>query len=69
MLSVGASPDDVARLTAILRAVERFGSRLAGICGECAQALEELASPDMTEDPEDTAAQQRADDDGWRPAD
>lgn len=67
MLSVGASPDDVGRLTAMLRAVARFGHDLGRICDDCAEVLEELTPP-VGENAEDTAAEQRADDDGMPPA-
>jgi hypothetical protein len=69
-LSVGASPDDVERLTGMLRAVGQFGHRLGRICDDCVQALVELAASPAGEDfDDDTSAQQRADDDGWPPSD
>jgi hypothetical protein len=64
-LTVGASPDDVERLIGMLAALSRFGRRLARICDECVDALEELTPPGA----EDTAAQQRVDDDGMPPKD
>jgi len=67
-LSVGASPDDVERLVAMLAVVGRFGHRLGRLCDECVTALEEFA-PTPPADADDAAAQQRADDDGWPPSD
>lgn len=64
---VGASPDDVDRLTSMLRVVGRFGHQLGRLCDECVEALEELAPP-AGENAEDTAAEQRADDDGMPPS-
>lgn len=64
-LSVGASPDDVERLTAMLRVVGRFGHQLGAICDQCVTALGELAPPATGDD----EAQRRAEDDGWPPTD
>lgn len=59
----GASPDDVARLVAMVRVVGQFGHQLGRICDDCAAALEDLAPP-ATPGTHDEAAQQRPGDDG-----
>lgn len=66
-LAVGASPDDVSRLIAMLRVVGQFGHRLDKICTDAATALEELAAPAGTE--AGGASAQQRDDDGAPPAD
>jgi hypothetical protein len=63
LLSVGADKEDVKRLIMMLRAVGKFGRRLDEIADECANDLEALTVAEA----EDTAASQRADDDGWTP--
>lgn len=60
-LSVGASPDDVARLTAMLRVVGTFGHRLGRICDDAITALEGLAAAPASA-AADTEARQRVDD-------
>jgi hypothetical protein len=57
-LSVGGSPDDVARLMAMLRVVGQFGHRLGRICDD---ALEGLAAAPASA-AADTEARQRVDD-------
>lgn len=68
MVVVGASPDDVERLTAMLRVVGRFGHRLGGICDDAAAALEELAAA-TTPAAADAEARQRVDDTAEDPGD
>lgn len=67
-ITVGASPDDVARLVAMVRVVGRFGHRLGSICDEAAAALEELAAA-TTPAAADAEARQHVDDTAEDPGD
>lgn len=60
-IAVGASPEDVARLVAMLAVVGRFGHQLGAICDDAATALEELAAA-PTPAAADAEPRQRVDD-------